>query len=103
MTAFYPHTENLLVPLAGICILLVLGLAAYMEPKKDYSRRIYLFMGISPFKIGVLFEGGNKKRPFSTKRTPSVLLGQKSETSAVPPKLAISRPLGDVPSHAFPW
>ena len=44
MTAFYPHTENLLVPLAGICILLVLGLAAYMEPKKDYSRRIYLFM-----------------------------------------------------------
>ena len=34
---------------------------------------------------------------------PMVPLGQKSATSAVPPNLAIAHPLGDVPTHVFPW
>jgi len=32
------------MPVVGLCIILPLGLAAYFEPKKDYSRRIFLSM-----------------------------------------------------------
>ena len=47
---------------------------------------------------------GETKKTFVPKGPiPMVPLGQKSETSVVPPKLMITRPLSDVPSHVFPW
>ena len=44
MTAVSPSIENLIVPILGLCILLPLFAAAYLEPKKDYSRRTFISM-----------------------------------------------------------
>ncbi len=44
MTDILWKTENLAIPVLGICIVLSLGIAAYLEPQKDYSRRTYIQM-----------------------------------------------------------
>ena len=36
------------LPVVGLCILLSLAIAANFEPKKDYSRRIFLSMNAGP-------------------------------------------------------
>jgi|GEM_PF-741232 len=40
-------TEDLAIPILGLCVVLSLGIAAYLEPQKDYSRRTYIQMLLS--------------------------------------------------------
>jgi len=47
MTDILLKTENLAIPVLGLCVVLALGIAAYMEPQKDYSRRTYIQMLLS--------------------------------------------------------
>jgi hypothetical protein len=47
MTGVILKTENLAIPILGLCIVLFLGIAAYLEPQKDYSRRTYIQMLVS--------------------------------------------------------
>jgi hypothetical protein len=35
---------GIVIPILGLCCLLPLAAAAYLEPKKDYSRRLYICM-----------------------------------------------------------
>ena len=44
MTGLPEGLQNIAIPLLGICILLPLAVAAYLEPKKDFSRRVFLTM-----------------------------------------------------------
>jgi len=44
MTDILLKTENLAIPILGLCVVLSLGIAAYMEPQKDYSRKTYILM-----------------------------------------------------------
>ena len=44
MTNMTLTTAQLALPILGICIVLSLGIAAYLEPQKDYSRRTYIQM-----------------------------------------------------------
>jgi len=47
MTDILLKTENLAIPILGLCVVLSLGIAAYAEPQKDYSRRTYIQMLLS--------------------------------------------------------
>jgi hypothetical protein len=47
MTESILKAAELAVPILGICIVLSLGVAAYLEPQKDYSRRTYIQMLLS--------------------------------------------------------
>ena len=47
MTGILLKTENLAIPVLGLCVVLALGIAAYMEPQKDYSRKTYIQMLLS--------------------------------------------------------
>ena len=44
MVTSIPDIANIAVPIIGGCIIFSLLVAAYLEPKKDYSRKIYIFM-----------------------------------------------------------
>jgi signal transduction histidine kinase/CheY-like chemotaxis protein len=44
MTNIMLATAELTIPIIGICIVLSLGIAAYLEPQKDYSRRTFIQM-----------------------------------------------------------
>lgn len=44
MEQYLAAYENILLSFLGICILLPLFIAVMFEPKRDYSRRIYIFM-----------------------------------------------------------
>lgn len=41
------NIDNVAIPIVGICIIFALMVAAYLEPKKDYSRKIFIFMLVS--------------------------------------------------------
>jgi hypothetical protein len=59
-------------------------------------------MVLAPFDRGL--SGQEKTTLVHGKTNTELILGTKAgKTSAVPPKLAQVRPLGDVPSHVFPW
>lgn len=47
MTDILLKTEDLAIPVLGLCVVLSLGVAAYLEPQKDYSRRTYILMLLS--------------------------------------------------------
>lgn len=47
MTGIILKTENLAIPILGLCVVLFLGIAAYLEPQKDYSRKTYIQMLVS--------------------------------------------------------
>ena len=40
------NIDNVAIPIVGICIIFALMVAAYLEPKKDYSRKIFIFMDV---------------------------------------------------------
>ena len=44
MVTYIPQIEGIVIPILGLCIIFALAVAAYFEPKKDYSRRLYIFM-----------------------------------------------------------
>ena len=44
MVTSIPQSEGIVIPILGLCIIFALAVAAYLEPKKDYSRRVYIFM-----------------------------------------------------------
>lgn len=47
MTDIILEAEDLAIPILGLCVVLSLGIAAYLEPQKDYSRRTYIQMLLS--------------------------------------------------------
>jgi signal transduction histidine kinase len=44
MVTSIPQIEGIAIPVLGLCIIFALAIAAFLEPKKDYSRRVYIFM-----------------------------------------------------------
>lgn len=50
------HIEDIAIPIVGICIIFALAVAAYVEPKKDFSRGIYITMLL--FCAGILIMEG---------------------------------------------
>ena len=68
----------------------------------DLVGNVFVCHGVSSFRPGPF--RARKNDPCPRKDQYGIDLWDKSrKTSAVPPKLAQVRPLGDVPSHVFPW
>ena len=66
MVTSIPQSEGIVIPILGLCIIFALAVAAYLEPKKDYSRRVYIFMGDLPESTGSAAAVGGLFETFHT-------------------------------------
>jgi len=53
---YIPNVENIAIPIVGMCIIFALMIAAYLEQKKDYSRKVFIMM-LAACAVILMMEG----------------------------------------------